>query len=791
VAVVVIALVLAIGTGVYAGLGSTATWRRLSNDASFAELGMHDLQLTLSPGTFVDQGTLARAVDDLDDGGAVDVVAERLVVDNQVSASGRDGPVLVTARLVGMAFGVDTPDDVWLKEGVEPAPGASGRDGVLEAKFADFYGLPPQGTVTVAGGEELRYVGLGINPEDFFYAGPEGSIFGEGELAIAYLPLAEAQRLAGRPGQVNDLVLRLDDGADRDRVEAQLDDLVATLDISAEVTNQDEAYAFQVLYDDIENDQRTWNALSALILVAAALAAFNLVSRIVEAQRREIGIGMALGMPSWRLGIRPLLIGVQVGLLGTVLGVGVGFLIGQAMGDLLRSFLPMPIYLTPFQFGSYAGAAALGLAIPIAAAAVPVWRAVRVEPIDAIRTGHLTARSNRFTDWTSRLRLPGSSLDLMPLRNVVRNPRRALLTAVGIGAAITALVTVLGLLDSITRALDLADQEMTKGVDDRVFVQLDTFHPIGGEVVSTVAERPEVGSIDPVLRLPVTVRGGAGEDLDLLVDLLDLDAAAWTPTIVDGGPVPGPGLILASKAATDLGVGVGDTVTIRHPARSPSGGFALVESEFGVDGIHANPIRTFAYGDLAVAQRFGLDGLANHLYAQPAAGSSETELRQGVFGLAGVATSQAASRISEGFDQALSQFSGILFITAGAVLALALLIAFNATRISVDERRRELATMRAFGLPVRSVLGVVVKESVLIGLLATTIGLVAGLTFMGWLLATITSTTAPDLGIGIYLSPTTLVTTVVVGIAAVALAPLFLARRIQRMDLPATLRVVE
>jgi ABC-type antimicrobial peptide transport system permease subunit len=59
------------------------------------------------------------------------------------------------------------------------------------------------------------------------------------------------------------------------------------------------------------------------------------------------------------------------------------------------------------------------------------------------------------------------------------------------------------------------------------------------------------------------------------------------------------------------------------------------------------------------------------------------------------------------------------------------------------------------------------------------------------MLASITSTTAPDLGISIYLSPTTLIAAVVVGIVAVALAPLFLARRIQKMDLPSTLRVVE
>ncbi|MCP4962870.1 MAG: FtsX-like permease family protein [Actinomycetia bacterium] len=793
IAVVVIALVLAIGTGVFAGLGSTATWRRQSNDASFSALGMHDLQVTLSPGTFVDQGALEQAVAAIDGGSAVIGARERLVVDSQVSASGQDGPVLLAARLVGMSFGGEPAvDNIWVSDGSSPEPGRDGGTGLLEAKFADFYGLPPQGTVTVAGGRELRYVGLGIGPEDFFYEGPEGSIFGEGELAIAYVPLIEAQRLVDRPGQVNDLVLRLAAGTDRAEIEAQLDETLAALGVGADVTNQDEAYAFRVLYDDIDNDQRTWNALSALILLAAGLAAFNLVSRIVEAQRREIGIGMALGVAPWRLAVRALLIGIQVGLLGTVLGVGVGFLLGRAMEDLLRSFLPMPIYRTPFQLGIYVWAAALGLVIPVLAAAIPVWRAVRVEPIKAIRTGHLTAKSNRLTDWTSRIHLPGSSLNQMPFRNVVRNPRRAALTAVGVGAAITSMVAVLGLLDSFVRALDQAGEELTQGNRDRVFVQLDTFYPADSEVLANVGSAPAVGSIDSVLRLPVRAQGSEGaDDLDLLIELVDLDSATWTPTIADGGRGLGDGITIAAKAAADLGVGVGDIVTLLHPARTPAGEFMLAQSQFTVDGIHANPIRAFAYADLDQAERFGLAGAVNLVYAYPDPGASRADVQRSVFGLPGVTSSQAVARISEGFEETLAQFSGVLVITAGAVLALALLIAFNASRITVEERRREHATMRAFGLPVRSVLAVVVKESVLIGLVATVLGLAGGIVFMSWMLDTIATTTAPDIGIAVYLSPSTLLTTVLVGVIAVAVAPVFLARRIWRMDLPATLRVVE
>ncbi len=789
VAVVAIALVLAIGTGVYAGLGSTATWRRQSNDASFSALSMHDLRVSLSPGTFTEQDTLLDAAAAIASADSIDAVAERLVTDNQVDTGGADS-VLVPARLVGMTFGSERPvDDVWIRDGTEPAQ----EEAVLEAKFADDRGLPGTGVVTVASGRSVTYSGLGVAPEEFFYEGPEGSIFAEGELAILYVPLATAQDLVDRPGTVNDLVLTLEPDADRDVVQAQLASQMADAGLSATVSTREDADAVRVLYEDIDNDQRFWNALSALVLGAAALAAFNLVTRIVEAQRRELGIGMALGVPRRQLAIRPLLVGLQVAVIGTIAGLGIGVLIGNAFADLLESFLPLPIHRTPFQFDVFAQAAALGLVVPVAASAVPVWRALRVEPIEAIRTGHLTAKTSRLTDWTGRVTLPGSTMNQMPLRNVMRNLRRAFLTAVGVGAAITALVGVLGMLDSFQRTLDQAADEFNKSDPDRVVVQLDTFHPADSSIVTAIGDAPSVAHIDAGLRLPVTALAvDSGDDLDLLVELIDFDRAAWTPTFAQGDEVAGENtIVLARKAADDLGLQVGDVVSVRHPVRVDAERFVLSETDHLVSGIHANPIRTFAFLDVAAADRFGLEGAVNVVQAYPASDASAADVQRSIFGLDGVASSQPIARVTQAIDQALDRFLSFFVVTAVAVLALALLISFNATRITVEERQREHATMQAFGLPVRTVLAVVVKESVLVGVAATAIGVGAGAIFVQWMLASLATTTLPDVGIGLYVAPSTIAIAVIVGIVAVATAPLFLIGRLRRMNLPDTLRVME
>ncbi len=794
VAVVAIALVIAIGTGVFAGLGSTATWRRQSNDISFGATGIHDLRAELSPGTFVDEGLLTEAVEGLPDAAAVTGVVERLVVDNQVDASTPDETILVRARIVGMPFGdSQLVDDVWLRDGSEPVAGTDPPSVILEAKFADFYDLPERGRLTVSGGRSVDYVGLGAGPEDFFVTGPEGSLFAQGDFAILYSPLADAQSLIGRPGQVNDVVLTLAGGSDRDRIEEQLRAALAEVPgVSATVTDQDDVEAFRVLYEDIESDQQVWNMISALILFAAALAAFNLVSRIVESQRREIGIGMALGVPRLRLAIRPLLVGAQIGVVGTIAGIAVGLLVGAAMKSLFESLLPLPEWRTPFQFGPFARAAALGLVIPLAAAALPVWRAVRVQPIQAIRLGHLVARGNRLTDWTNRVRLPGSSLTHMPFRNVLRNPRRTLLTAAGVGAAITALVAVLGMLDSFSRSIDRGAAEVTKGDPDRVLVALDTFYPTDSAAVEAIAAEESVGSVDLGLLFggAAVVSADVSEPIFLIVELVDLDRAAWTPTIVDGSP-GGDGLILATKAADDLGVSLGDTVQLFHPVRGDDGVFRGARSALTVDAIHPNPIRNFAFADLSLAERFGLQGAVNLVNAYPAEGFGRGDVQRALFERPEVASTQAVARLSEIFDEALEQFVGFLLIAAGSVLALALLIAFNSTRITVEERRREHATMRAFGLPVRTIMAVVTKESVLVGICATAIGLVAGALILEWMLRSLAESSLPDFGITSYLAPSTLVIALLIGVVAVALAPLFLVRRVRRMDIPDTLRVME
>jgi putative ABC transport system permease protein len=795
--VLAIALIIGIGTGVYAGLGSTAEWRRRSNDESFAMLHMYDLRVSTAEGVDAPAGRMAAVLATLPDPRIVQSAEERFVAETQVDASTPGRSVLVPGRLVGMDLSDGGPHvngvQVTADSGRALTDSDAGKPVVLlERNFADFYGIRPPRVLRVSGDRRVTSVGTARAPEYFFVMTDEGGFFAQANFAVLFTSVQTAQDLAGRPGRVNDLVIRLAPGVDPTTAARTVESAFAASGTGLAVTVMQarDDVVYRTLFVDIKGDQRFWNILALLILAGAAFGAFNLVSRMVESQRREIGIGMAMGWSRRRLAVRPLLVGAQIALVGAALGVVMTFVVMAAILPVFKSMLPLPVWRTPWQPGMFVRGAAIGFVVPFLATAWPVWRAVRVMPVDAITTTHATSRSG-FAPMLRRLAWPVSAFRRMPLGNVLRSPRRTALTALGIGAAVAALVVVLGLLDSFTVTMQRNKDELLGSHPDRVVATLDGFVRDDGPELTAVRNARSVGAVEPVLRVGAKLSTPGNDAIDVAIEAVDFDSSVWAPTIEEGRlGNDRAGLVLARKAADDLGVSVGDTVTLEHPARRGDG-FAVVRTPMRVAGIHPGPFRFAAYIDRSQLDAFGVPGAANSVYLLPAPGATPDDVEQELFLLPGVTSVQPVAVSTDVVEDSLKDFTGIFQVLELFVLLLAVLIAYNATSINADERARERATLFAFGLPMRRVLRLETVEGLLIGLIGTAAGVGAGMLLNRWIIASTMQTTMPEMGMEAVVSLGTLLTAVALSVIAVGLAPLLTVRRLRRMDIPGTLRVVE
>jgi putative ABC transport system permease protein len=666
-------------------------------------------------------------------------------------------------------------------------------DVTLEHNFARHYGLPAAGTIALSGGRRVAYSGQVLAPEYFIVTAPGADFGAEAAFAVLFASLPTAQRLAGTPGQVNEIVLRLrpdaDPAAARKRIARTLRTALPATGFT--LTPRDREPAHRLIYKDAEGDQEMLDIFAVLLLGAATFAAFNLISRTVEAQRREIGIGMALGVQPRILARRPFLLGGQVALAGVALGIPVGLAADAWLAGVMDEFFPLPVVRAEFQTDVYVQGAILGVALPLLATALPVWRALHVTPIEAIQVGARAARSNGLAWLVKGIRLPGGTLANLPLRNVLRTPRRTLMTLLGIGAIVTIVVALAGVMDSFDRTLAASRAEALAGAPARMTVDLASPQRADAAVIGRVAGAASVGAAQPSLRVPSALIAGRRR-VDVTLETVGDRRVLWHPTFASGTlPAATPGVVIARRAADDLGVGIGDRLTVLHPVPTARGSFALVRTTLPVTGIHASPLRFVAYANAPAAGALHLSGLVSRISVVPAPRRTPDDVKAELLKLPGVAAVQGAAAMTDAVDARLEQFNEILLITVAIAGAMALLIAFNASTINAEERAREHATMFASGVTVARVTSGSVTEALLIGAFGTAAGIAAGHALLTWIVNENMPETMPDVGTVVSVAPVTYGLAVIAGVVVVAAAPLLTLPRLRRTDVPAALRVVE
>jgi ABC-type antimicrobial peptide transport system permease subunit len=123
---------------------------------------------------------------------------------------------------------------------------------------------------------------------------------------------------------------------------------------------------------------RILGAFAVLALLLAAVGLYGVLAYAVTRRTNEIGIRLALGAPRGRV-VWPVLRESSMSVaIGVVAGVPAALMFGRLLGTLLYDVVPTDPRVL--------GAVVAGLfVVALAAAFQPAWRAVRVDPLAALR----------------------------------------------------------------------------------------------------------------------------------------------------------------------------------------------------------------------------------------------------------------------------------------------------------------------------------------------------------------------------------------------------------------------
>jgi putative ABC transport system permease protein len=124
---------------------------------------------------------------------------------------------------------------------------------------------------------------------------------------------------------------------------------------------------------------RVLGGFAAISFLLAAVGIHGLLAFAVSSRIREIGLRMALGARAGEIVAMVMRRGASLAAIGVVIGVGLAIVAGRTLQSVLAG-------VSPADPAVFAGAVSLALLMTLFGCLLPAIRAVRVDPIEAIRT---------------------------------------------------------------------------------------------------------------------------------------------------------------------------------------------------------------------------------------------------------------------------------------------------------------------------------------------------------------------------------------------------------------------
>lgn len=192
--------------------------------------------------------------------------------------------------------------------------------------------------------------------------------------------LRTAQTLFDMPGGVTSLELRIQDVFAAERIAS---------DISARTGLQADSWIKlnKQLMTGLKSQSSSRDIIEFFVIIAVALGIASVLLVAVVQKSKEIGIMRAFGTSDGQVLRVFLLQGAMLGSLGSIAGCALGALLAAAFRSAARNADGSPLFPVAVTPALLASTTLLAITVGVLAAALPAWRATKLDPAQVIRYG--------------------------------------------------------------------------------------------------------------------------------------------------------------------------------------------------------------------------------------------------------------------------------------------------------------------------------------------------------------------------------------------------------------------
>ena len=461
--------------------------------------------------------------------------------------------------------------------------------------------------------------------------------------------------------------------------------------------------------------------LGVLALALSGFLVTNTISALVTQQIRQIGVMKALGADTWIVLRAYGLTVLAYGLLGTLIAAPLASRTGYRLAEFLARQINLDLFPYRRSPAALAVMAAVGLGVPLIAAAKPLWQGAAITVRQAIADYGLGGGNGQNALSRALAQVGGLPRTwALALRNAVRVPDRLALTLITLSLGGATFIAVLSTDSSFGRTVDNLI-EGQYGMDALIAFQHE-------ERVSRVAPlaqaHPQVAHAEAWYFGQASMKLASGQEVQVLVQAGPADTQFYHPNLQAGRwltPADSNAIVINRKWAAEEGVRLGDTVTL------DLGGDAPI-SDWIVVGINEDLVQkqTGVFVPLDSLDRL-LQRTDRTLTLEVAFTQHDAEAQARITGeLITLLDAQGAevfsTQILGQLKRQVTSFYRILVVFLLVMAGLTALVGgiglMGMMSINVLERSKEIGVMRAIGTDTRAIVTIFWGESMVITLVS-------------------------------------------------------------------------
>ncbi len=384
----------------------------------------------------------------------------------------------------------------------------------------------------------------------------------------------------------------------------------------------------------------------------------------------------------------------------------------------------------------------------------------------------------------------------LSLRNLLAHKVRFFMTTFAVVLGVGFVVGSFVLTDSLRESIKGLFTSISTGVDVTVQAKLPETGGFGTRGLVPVDVLDLVRNVDGVKEAEgaattqnIVMIGSDGEPLtttgapQLGVTWGDSDTFSPLET-VDGRRPKGPDEVAIDKGSAEDGkLSVGDKTAVILPEGRRDVEVVGIFTFGSTNSLLG--ARLTAFDPTVALQTFGVDGYQQIAVAgEDGVGNKELATRIGKVlpeGMEAITGDESVDESVEQTDQFVSVFQNALLGFAGVALFVSAFYINNTFAIVLGQRVREMALLRALGAGARQLRRTVMLESFLIGLLASLVGIVAGIGIAKGISAALSATGVDLPSDKTIIAPRTLIAALVIGVGVTMLSSIAPARRASRV----------